>query len=132
MTSGQTRLIEVTAAIGLGVEALALAIAAIAYGIYAVFGNPADAAFIGFIGVFCVMLAVGVGMSARGTWNGRRWARSIALTWQVFQAGVGLSVVSTRPGIGVTLILVALVVAVCVMARAGQDVPGADDAVVPL
>ncbi|WP_430868515.1 hypothetical protein [Demequina aurantiaca] len=115
------RTLEVVAAFGLGVEALVLTFAAIAYGIYAALGGPQDVGFIVAVGVFCLLLAIGVGFGARGMWQSRRWARSIALTWQVFQAGIGLAVISERPVVGIVLIAVALIVAACVMARVGRD-----------
>jgi hypothetical protein len=116
-----TRTLEVIAALGLGVEALALGFAAVAYGIYAVLGSPTAMGLIVATGVFCALLAVGVALGARGTWQGRRWARSVALTWQVFQAGLGLAILSSQPVAGVVLLAVALAVAACVMARAGRD-----------
>lgn len=115
------RVLEGIAAVGLGIEATALLVAAIAYGVHALFGDAADAGFIAGIGAFCLVLAVGVGLGARGLWRSQRWARSLALTWQVFQAGLGLAVISTQPVIGAVLIAVGLAVAACVMARAGQD-----------
>ncbi|WP_061962808.1 hypothetical protein [Demequina aurantiaca] len=120
-SAGRGRKLEIIAAIGLGIEALALTFAALAYGFYAIFGDPRDVGFIAGIGVFCLALAVGVGFGARGMWQSRRWARSIALTWQVFQAGLGLSIISSRPVVAAILIVVALAIAGCVMARAGKD-----------
>lgn len=115
------RTLEICASVGLGIEALALALAAVAYGIYAAFGGASDTGFYVAVGVFCLMLAVGVGFGARGTWQSRRWARSIALTWQVFQIGLGLAVFSTQPMLGTVLIAVAVAVAGCVLARASRD-----------
>jgi len=117
----RARIFEVAASVGLGIEAAALLVAAIAYGVYAIFGGSQDRGFVAGVGVFCLALATGVGFAAYGTWGGRRWARSVALTWQVFQAGIGLSVLSSEPVIATILIVLALGVAALVMVRAGRD-----------
>lgn len=127
LSPNRTRALEVIAAFGLGFEALALGAAAVAYGTFAVLGDSQDVAFIAGIGAFCLVLAVGVVLASRGIWASRRWARSLALTWQTFQAGLGLAVLSTRPAIAVALMAVALVVAGCVLAVASQDDAAADD-----
>ena len=124
----RSRVLEICAAIGLGIEALVLVMVAVAYGIYVALGGAQGAGFYAAVGAFCLMLGVGVGFGARGTWQSRRWARSIALTWQVFQIGLGLAVLSTQPILGIALIAVAVAVAACVLARASRDdaLAGAD------
>lgn len=121
VSAGRARTLEVIAAFGLGIEALALVAAAIIYGVYAALGESEVIGFILGIGAFCLLLAAGVGLAARGMWRGRRWARSVGITWQVFQAGLGMAVMSARPAVGVIFITLALLVAGCIMARAGQD-----------
>ena len=124
----RARFVEIIAVVGLVFEALALLFAGVAYGIYAASGGVQDVGFVISVGVFCLLLAAGVGLGARGMWKSRRWSRSIALTWQVFQAGLGLAVLGTRPTVGIVLIVVALAVAACVMVRAGADGAIADGA----
>lgn len=123
----RARSLEVIAAFGLGIEALALGLAALAYGIYAAFGRAPDVSFIAAVGAFCLLLAVAVAAASWGMWRSRRWARSLALTWQVFQLGLGLAVMSTRPVVGIVLIALAVVVGGCVMARAGSQERESED-----
>jgi len=120
-TERRARSLEISAAFGLGFEAVVLAVVAVAYAIYAVLGDTADAGMIVGVAAFCALLAIGVGAGAWGMWHSRRWSRSIALTWQVFQAGLGLAILATQPLVGAVLIVVALAVAAAVFARAGRD-----------
>lgn len=98
-----------------------LLLAAVAYGIYAAFDGAQQVGFLLAVGGFLLLLAFGVAVGARGMWRSQRWARSIALTWQVFQAGIGLAAFSAWPVLAIVLIAVALGIAGCVLARAGQD-----------
>lgn len=120
-TGSKARRLEISAAFGLGLEAVVLAVIAVAYSIYAVFSDTAGAGLIVGVAAFCALLAAGVGAGAWGMWHSRRWSRSIALTWQVFQAGLGLAIVAIQPLAGAVLLVLAFAVAAAVFARAGQD-----------
>jgi hypothetical protein len=121
ISPARARSLEVIAAFGLGVEALALGLAALAYGMYAAFGRAPDVGFIAAVGAFCLLLAAAVAAASWGMWRSRRWSRSLAVTWQVFQLGLGLAVMATRPVVGIILIALAVVVGGCVMVKAGSQ-----------
>jgi len=107
----------VIAALLVSLEASVLAVVGAGYAFYAVAGRGEDAAPVAVLAVFALLLAGGVGAAAVGLWRMRRWARSLALVWQVLQVAVGAVYWEPHRGLAVTLIASAAVVIV-ILARA--------------
>lgn len=78
---GRTTLLVVAAVLAL--EALALAVAG-GFALADLFGNGRPGADL-FLAAFAWGLAALLVASAKGLLDGRRWARSPAVTWQLFQ-----------------------------------------------
>ncbi|WP_143058911.1 hypothetical protein [Demequina mangrovi] len=77
------------AALGIGAEALALAVYAVAYGIHAT-GLPEPAFAVG-LALFFGFVALGLGAVARAFDHGARWSVSAALTWQALLTLAGIN-----------------------------------------
>lgn len=114
------------AAMVLGIETLALVIAGSAYVVYgmALSGSDAtagsagsaaadgaasgDQGFAFAIAAFALGSAIALAFAAWGVFHARRWAVSLAITWQVLQAAVGAYAVTLQPVAGAVVIGLAL------------------------
>lgn len=110
------------------VPALAVALEALVVGGYGVFlgvesvvAPATDRLAAVVMAVFCLGLAAGLLVLARGVGLGRRWARAPVLVWQVLQASVAVPALSTRWPVGVALLLLCVVAAFGVLRDAGAE-----------
>lgn len=95
------------------VEALAFAGLAVAWLVDLVRNGAELPGAVVFLVVFCLGIAALLGFSARGLWNGRRWARSPVITWQVLLVVLALGWLGVEvTAWAVAVVLVALVVGV--------------------
>ncbi len=99
--------------VGVGVEAAALAVASVAYGVHA-FSLPEPAFAVG-LSAFAAVVAMGLAAAARGLARGARWAVSAALTWQALQVLAGINLTGVRPGFGIPVAVLAAVVGIAVV-----------------
>ncbi|VEH33797.1 Uncharacterised protein [Cellulomonas fimi] len=87
-----------------------------------------------FLVVFCAGVATLLVLAARALWNGRRWARSPVMTWQVLLVvlSVGWLQVEMTPWalavLAVAVVLGVLLLLPQVVAATSQTRPPADEA----
>ncbi len=86
-----------------------------------------------FLVVFCLAIALVLVAAARGLWNGRRWARSPVMTWQVLLVVLslgwlgqqvtpwGIAVLAVALVVGVALLLPSVVAATSLRAGGGPS-----------
>lgn len=68
--------------------------------------SPGASLFLIIFGLLIVSVLVG---GSRGLWNGRRWARSPVMTWQIFQGACGVLLAqSGSPAGGVAILAAAM------------------------
>lgn len=118
---------DILAVIIVTFEAIALALAGAGYVVYALVGDPVNRGAMAVLGALALLMAAGIGAAARGWWQSQRWARSVALTWQILQAAVGLYYLLEYPGggaraLGTVLIVASAVVTVAVVRATGREV----------
>jgi hypothetical protein len=111
------------AAIVVGVEAVALAVAAIAYVALGLAGDDAGRAFTFALAAMAALAAAVLFLLARGLWLARRWAVSPAITWQVLQGFAGAVVPSHLEVtlVAVPLAIIGLVALVVVLRGSGRQ-----------
>lgn len=68
--------------------------------------SPGASAFLAAFGLLIVSVLVG---GSRALWNGRRWARSPVMTWQIFQGACGVLLTQSGSPAGGAVILAAAV-----------------------
>jgi len=115
---GAARALDLVARVALVLEALLMAGVATMYGIYAAFDESGER-FLWGATVVSAMLAIGVGLVAWGFAKGRRFALGGAFAWQLLQLAIGAWLLGTATGLGVALIVTAVLVMVAVMRRVG-------------
>ena len=92
------------------VEAATVSGLAVAFGIGLAQGSGAAGAVL-FLLVFLVAIGAVLGLSARGLWRGRRWARSPILTWQLLLVALALGWIGVEPtwwAVGLVVVAVAV------------------------
>lgn len=109
------------AALVVSAEALLLAVVGAGYVYYAVAGTGDDVAPVVVLAVFALVLAAAVGAAATGLWRSKRWARSLALVWQVLQIAVGAAYWDSQRGLALALMGAAAAVIVILWRAASRD-----------
>ena len=115
----RVRVLRAAAAAAIWVEAAGLAAAGIAYGVHAL--SLEQPLFAVGLAVFALCIAAGLALAGRGVRRGARWSVSACLTWQALLTLAGLSLVQSRPEIGIPAAAVGAGVAVLVVA-ASRDI----------
>lgn len=110
--------LDVVALCLLALETLATAAIAVGYVIYGLLDDSFTALGWSLAGVAAVM-AAGIGIFTWGFARRKRFALGGAVTWQLMQASVGVSLVSALPLVGVVLVVAALVVSWAAVRRLG-------------
>ncbi|MDN4478254.1 hypothetical protein QQX10_08960 [Demequina sp. SYSU T00039] len=111
--------LRTAAAVALWIEAAGLAAAGVAYGVHA-FSLPQPMFAIG-LAIFAVCIAVGLAFAGRGLRRGARWSVSAAVTWQALLTLAGVSLVQSRPAVGLPAAAVGAAIGVLVIV-ASRDV----------
>ncbi len=100
----------------IGVQALGCAI----FAVIALFATPRGASLSNtshlMFSVFTVLFAVGLGLVARGLWQGLSWPRTAAVVWLVLLLPVGWAMVQAGMGLVGALILGSAVVGIVAVA----------------
>lgn len=103
-----------TAAAGaLWIEAAGLVIAGVAYGIHAL-SLPQPMFAVG-LAIFAICMGGGLALAGRGLRRGARWSVSASLTWQALLTLAGLSLLQSRPAVGVPAAVVGAAIGVLVV-----------------
>lgn len=101
----------VAVCVALGVEVLALVAASVIALVGLVRGTATDTGAGLVIMVAALAVAVGLAFCARGLWRGRRWPRSLVITWQLLQAAVAVPQLGGEQALwGAALLVPAVVV----------------------
>lgn len=90
-------------------ECVTLGVASAAYLVYAAEGEPEARSLALAIGSLAVIATVALGAACVGVWRGRRWGISLAVTWQVLQAAVGVYVLTVAFTQGLVVIAFAVI-----------------------
>ena len=107
------------AAVAVWIEAAALGIAGVAYGVHAL--SLEQPAFAVGLAIFALCIATGLVMAGASLRRGARWPVSAILTWQALLALAGASLIESRPEIGVPAAVAGAGIGVLVVA-ASRDV----------
>jgi len=113
-TPARLTVLDTVSAVIVALETLAVAAVGAGYMVYAVTGRDIDVAPLAVLAVLFLALAWALGATAAALRKHRRWARSVALTWQLMQVALGAFYVGVEPLVAAALWLTALVAGVSV------------------
>ena len=112
---------QVAAAI-VAVQALGCAVFAVLFPLVAARGANLSTTSHVMFGVFTILFAAGLGLVARGLWQGVSWPRTATLVWLVLLLPVGWAMVQAGSGLLGSLILGSAVVGIAAVAAASRAV----------
>lgn len=107
----------------IGVQALGCAVVAVLFPLLATRGaSLSDTSHLMF-SVFTALFGVGLGLVARGLWQGVSWSRTATVVWLVLLIPVGWGMLQAGSGLFGSLVLGSAVVGIVAVAAEGRSVP---------